>query len=540
MKKKVVSSLLAGTMLFAAFSPATAYAEEELRNISVLGYGANYAIYTEEDREKFPHYNILKEQLAEEKLALDMEIISQEQYPTVLQTRLASGDLADIVNLEPLSNEDAVKLGKQGVILPIDQVLQENGGEEAWNYLQEKLSFVLPRITADDGHVYWLPTINPVRTYEGDKEGYVAMTVVLRQDWLEKLGLSMPETPEEFKEVLHAFQDQDANGNGAKDEIVAIDPVRKLFTNGIAQWFGLGLELATYDEKNEQVVCPWYQEGIKDYILYMKSLVDEGLIDTNLIGLESSDPLNQKMAENAVSAKYDYGSQSWLEPATGDENAYYAPLMPLQALEGVDPYVNVEDGFGILYKFAVGNNCEDLEAVADFFNYIYSDEFAEFGVYGVKGESFTDEKGYNTMVGDFTLADYSEREKLGALTVNNMFGYMIPIIRYTAAEEELDVMEANAPEKYEFTKAIQTYEAKYSMDITNFQTLPSDEQAKRLSEIRNELTTYSKELMANLILGRASMDDWDSYMEELKEIGLDDYLEIQQNLVDNYKKVQQG
>lgn len=41
----------------------------------------------------------------------------------------------------------------------------------------------------------------------------------INQKWLDKLNLDMPQTPEEFKEVLIAFRDKDPNGNGIQDEI---------------------------------------------------------------------------------------------------------------------------------------------------------------------------------------------------------------------------------------------------------------------------------------------------------------------------------
>ena len=37
--------------------------------------------------------------------------------------------------------------------------------------------------------------------------------------WLDKQGMDVPETTEEFKDMLIAFRDQDPNGNGKKDEI---------------------------------------------------------------------------------------------------------------------------------------------------------------------------------------------------------------------------------------------------------------------------------------------------------------------------------
>ena len=72
------------------------------------------------------------------------------------------------------------------------------------------------------------------------------------------------------------------------------------------------------------------------------------------------------------------------------------------------------------------------------------------------------------------------------------------------------------------------------MEIKTCQALPNAEESERLSEIQTDLETYSKELIANIILGRSSLDDWDSYIEELKELGLDEYIEINQTLCDRY------
>ncbi|AET59366.1 sugar ABC transporter periplasmic protein [Paenibacillus terrae HPL-003] len=40
-------------------------------------------------------------------------------------------------------------------------------------------------------------------------------------EWLNKLGLSMPTTTKELKQVLIAFKTKDPNGNGQADEIFA-------------------------------------------------------------------------------------------------------------------------------------------------------------------------------------------------------------------------------------------------------------------------------------------------------------------------------
>src|SRR5690606_41934995 len=41
----------------------------------------------------------------------------------------------------------------------------------------------------------------------------------LNTAWLDRLGLDTPTTPDEFRDVLKAFKEQDPNGNGAADEV---------------------------------------------------------------------------------------------------------------------------------------------------------------------------------------------------------------------------------------------------------------------------------------------------------------------------------
>lgn len=42
---------------------------------------------------------------------------------------------------------------------------------------------------------------------------------MINKVWLDKLGLEVPTTLAELKEVLIAFRDGDPNGNGIQDEI---------------------------------------------------------------------------------------------------------------------------------------------------------------------------------------------------------------------------------------------------------------------------------------------------------------------------------
>ena len=64
----------------------------------------------------------------------------------------------------------------------------------------------------------------------------------------------------------------------------------------------------------------------------------------------------------------------------------------------------------------------------------------------------------------------------------------------------------------------------------------NQEETKRTSEILTDLDTYSQELLTKLILGQKSLDDWDSYMDDLKRLGLDELNEIYQGRNERTKR----
>ena len=47
-----------------------------------------------------------------------------------------------------------------------------------------------------------------------------------------------------------------------------------------------------------------------------------------------------------------------------------------------------------------------------------------------------------------------------------------------------------------------------------------------------DLDTRSKEILMNLIMGTYSLEDWDTYISDLQNLGLDKLIEIYQNRYD--------
>lgn len=100
--------------------------------------------------------------------------------------------------------------------------------------------------------------------------------ILVRQDWLTKLGIKAPTTLTEFTNMLQQFKDKDPNGNGTKNIPFTVDQSLDLINNGVGGAFGIATQWVDVSGKLvPRVLMP----GFKDYILYLRELYSKGLID---------------------------------------------------------------------------------------------------------------------------------------------------------------------------------------------------------------------------------------------------------------------
>lgn len=143
-----------------------------------------------------------------EKLNIEIDnmwVVDPSQAATKMNSAIASGSYPDVFTVNPT---DYAKYAASGVIADVTDLyatgLSENG----------KLA-----VNADDGYsldaisiggrLYGIPIVdNPLDSVN---------VLFIRQDWLDKVGLSVPKTIDEFIKVAEAFVTQDPDGNGKND-----------------------------------------------------------------------------------------------------------------------------------------------------------------------------------------------------------------------------------------------------------------------------------------------------------------------------------
>ncbi|NMB96458.1 MAG: extracellular solute-binding protein, partial [Clostridiaceae bacterium] len=144
---------------------------------------------------------------AENNINFEITSALESSYKETRDILLAGGEYPDFfIN----SDVDGELYGAQeGILIPLDDLIRTYAPNltkmmderDAWDFL-----------TCTDGHIYTLPAFWDQTPRDG--------VLWLNEKWLNNLGLKEPTSLEELYQVLKAFKEKDANGNGdPNDEI---------------------------------------------------------------------------------------------------------------------------------------------------------------------------------------------------------------------------------------------------------------------------------------------------------------------------------
>ena len=139
--------------------------------------------------------------------------------------------------------------------------------------------------TYSDGKNYGWATPASITPNEG---------LVIRKDWLDKLGLEVPKTTDDLLKVLHAFTYDDPDGNGKKDTYGYGAFVE---TNNYEAYPGRRLEPlmgafgveGTWNMTKANFGLQINKPEFYDFMVFMKQIIDDGVIDPNWMAYKQDD-----------------------------------------------------------------------------------------------------------------------------------------------------------------------------------------------------------------------------------------------------------
>ena len=220
----------------------------------------------------------------EEQLGVRLKV---EQVPEggleKINVAVASGSLPDVV-VGGYPSYSLSQWIEDQIIIPLDEYIDELP-------TIQKTVDSLPS-TKIDGHYWGYPFLQQNQISN--------QNMIYRKDWLDKLGLQVPETLDEFYDVMVAFTQNDPDGNG-KDDTYGLTFLGSEDGTIIFQG-AYGLRYSDWEVSDDGKIFPLFEsEAFRQGLIYTKKLLNDGLLDPEFL-LNSRDVMEEKLYTNRVGA----------------------------------------------------------------------------------------------------------------------------------------------------------------------------------------------------------------------------------------------
>lgn len=459
-----------------------------------------------------------------ENTGVDIEFLQppQGQQKEQFSLIIADGDLPDIMEYNWVSDYPGgpEKAIRDGVIIPLNDVIDQYC-PNLKKYLAENPD-IDRAVKTDDGNYYCFPFIR------GDESLLNTIGLMLRADWLEELNLEVPETVDEWYTVLKAF----------KEEKGATAPFTFEYTNN--QYLGANPFVAAFDTNysfyigsDDQVHFGAVDEGYKEYLETMHQWYEEGLIDADIATMKN-DQVSAKITNGTAGASLGQaGSRmgTWLAAAqqTNPDYDLVAAPQPSREKGQKAEFGHVEVAYSGRSSAAITTSCEDVERAARLLDWAYSDEGHMYYNFGTEGVSYTMEDGEPIYTDEIlnNPEGLPVSQAMSAYIRGNYNGPFVQDERYVVQYYTMD-QQKKTPEVW---GAGSSNGAAHVMPPIT----PTSDESKEFSTIINQINTYRDEMTLKFIFGDADISEFDEYVSNIEQMGLERALEIQNAAYERYK-----
>lgn len=441
---------------------------------------------------------------------------------------LASGDLPDIFfGAKAMKTSDI--MANVEYFLPLQDLIAEYGQniQAMWEAVPNtKIANTYP-----DGNIY---SIGHTMVSRPATEAAIYINKV----WLDNLGLAMPTTVDELTEVLRAFRDQDANGNGdPNDEIPMIGrSLTSKYGPAAMRGYFQADNCIEYDlavgEDGRITYLP-VTENYKAWVQWVHTLISEGLLNSDVVTIDSTRykalQANDEVALCGVLTGYTHSNAGkWMDEyevldiAEGPYGKAYVAANKANMLSGISGWATV----------SVTESCKEPEAAMKWINAFYDSLNGLQGYWGPMGEAIQDD-------GDGTysfIMDEAKDAERGYKSYDNWYwglgdgapGYISAEVEAAMEVSPNDVLKLYADEIY----ADNIRDESYIYPPVILERKLNDKAA----EIETDMEKMTKEMTAKWCVEGGVEAEWDNYVAEMHKMGLDEYIEIYQNKLDEIRK----
>ena len=406
-----------------------------------------------------------------------------------------------------------------GDIYQLDELIQTYAPN--WSSFLSENDYARKVVTLSDGHIYSLPIVRDEPSNGGLRDQWLIQTT-----WLNELNLDIPQTTDEFYETLKAFKEHAGEGSIPKDVI-------PYYIYGITNNVGGALDvinsfgvevageryLSTVDN-NGKVVFNFANEDIKEPLLYLRKLFQEGLIPGECLTDDWDTYITKTRSTPAVVGSY----HSYQNPDVTNESI--TAMGPLDSGNGKSPLIRSQTNHVLRNHFTIYKNCKYPEAAMRLANLIADPDWSIQAMYGMYGDTYLQKNEDGSIVmlpyeADAQGADSAPMNRVPFLLTSDMF-------------EKFSYAEGSAQKQRD--DAIKNQYDGYIIPTSNLypNVIFSTEQTDRLAELSTDINDYINTTISTWMLEGGIEEGWDAYIEQLNKLGLEEYISILQEALDTF------
>lgn len=479
--------------------------------MTIWKYNSNQVLTTEADMGAY------------QELAKDSGVKIEMMHPVAGQEAeqfnlmVASHEMPDIVYcFDGIYPGGLIKGYNDNLIYDLNELMEQNG--DNLNALFAAFPKLKTEASDEEGHILSAPMIrgdSVVRTYRGP---------VVRKDYLDKFGLDIPQTIDDWHEMLTTFKN-----NGV--EIPFTTRAEFMNTEAFIGAYGIKWDFML---DNGKVIYGPADARVKDYIKTMAQWYKEGLLDSEIATNDRKNMDSKILSLGAgswVSTVGD-GMGNYLSSAEGSIDGFDIVGVPYPGLtkdqSGIiiqrDPMV--QSGLGA----SITTSTKHPDIAMALVDYAYGKKghmLFNFGVEGVSYEMkdgvpvYTDEVVHNPDGLPMSKAGskYALAFTFGPFVQDKYYGQQF----------------YGRPQQQAAGKTWSKDVDKYAEKNIVLRGTPTSEESAEIAPMLNEVTTFVNEQYVKWLMGVGDVDaEFDSYIATLNSMGLPRIIEVYQSAHDRF------
>lgn len=415
---------------------------------------------------------------------------------------ISSGEYPDVFFKSGIGSTDLAKYGKQGIFIPLEDLIREYAPNltkllderDAWKY-----------ITAADGHIYSLPEV--------DRPMGAMTPLWIDKKWMDSMGLTEPKSLDELYNVLKAFKEQDANGNGDANDEIALTCTDVVKPELLLPYFGVPYDQGTKTAvMNGELTYIPTSDVYKEFVAYVTKLYQEGILDKNAFTQKHEQQGAIGQSGDVLGAFFDAGAFLTVGRDNDDD---YIILTPFE--NGIYPTnTGISEGTLVLT-----DTCPNPEVIIAWADQFYTEEGGILAWLGVEGKTWQKDADGNWewIIGQGYGDDIGNVRSGHTIQGAAVHPSVQPDYWFDGMSEKIDPDEKYLNGEREKVASM----GKVPLPPMTY----ADDDIQSIATLKADIDTYIDQYLAQVATGELDLEkSWDEYIATLDAMGATQLTEI--------------